>query len=202
VLFVFCEGGAEFLTEKQFFTAGLDVKGEPCDRHREQRADFSESDGGTEKREQNAGVNRMTHGAIGPGSNQFMSFFEGDHTTPIRAEMPARPKRDRNATGCQGNAKPRADRPDGKKTIHQPAIKRMGLIEEVKTQPERSRGSQTLKDGLALFRFLSLERRCQPIHAKEKPQRINALAGRGERHISYQNAAAPKIEQDGGPRQA
>src|SRR2546429_8607777 len=45
-LFVFCETGAKFLTEKQFFTAGLDVKGEPCDRHREPRAGFSEGNGG------------------------------------------------------------------------------------------------------------------------------------------------------------
>src|SRR5438034_2770413 len=104
-LFVFCETGAKFLTEKQFFTAGLDVKGEPCDRHREQRADFSEGNGGTEKREQNARVDRMTDGAVGPGSNQFMALFERDHTTPIRAEMPTRPKRHSNAVGCQGNAK-------------------------------------------------------------------------------------------------
>ncbi len=193
-LFVFCETGAKFLTEKQFFTAGLDVKGEPCDRHREQRADFSEGNGGTEKREQNARVDRMTDGAVGPGSNQFMALFERDHTTPIRAEMPTRPKRHSNAVGCQGNAKPRADRSGGKKRGAQPAIRRMWFIEEVKAQPQRKRVCKTLKDGLALFRFLSLERRCQPIRAKEKPQRINPLAGRGEMHIS-QNAAAAKTEQ-------
>src|SRR6266550_2083489 len=180
--------------QEQIFTAGLDVKGEPCDRHREQRADFSEGNGGTEKREQNARVDRMTDGAVGPGSNQFMALFERDHTTPIRAEMPTRPKRHSNAVGCQGNAKPRADRSGGKKRGAQPAIRRMWFIEEVKAQPQRKRVCKTLKDGLALFRFLSLERRCQPIRAKEKPQRINPLAGRGEMHIS-QNAAAAKTEQ-------
>jgi hypothetical protein len=132
-LFVFCETGAQFLTEKQFFTAGLDVKGKPCDHHREQGPEFTESGG--QQREQNPGLHRMTSGAVGPGSNQFVAFFEGDHTTPIRAKMPACPKGHRNSTGCPGNAQPLADWPDPEKTIAQPAIKRMGLIEEVKTQP-------------------------------------------------------------------
>src|SRR5438874_12616738 len=90
--FVFGEAGTKFLTEEGFFAAGLDVKREPSDGHCEQGTHFAEVDGGSEKREKNPGENGMTIGAVGTRPNQSVAFLEGDHSAPIRAQMPASPK--------------------------------------------------------------------------------------------------------------
>ena len=106
VALVFGEAGTKFLTEKRFLAAGFDVKGEPSDGHEEEGAHFADGDTRSQKAEQNSGVNRMANRAIGAGSNQFVTHFEGNRAAPIGAEMPSRPERHSNSGRGQQNAHP------------------------------------------------------------------------------------------------
>jgi hypothetical protein len=196
VLLVLCEAGTEFLSEEGFLAARFHVKGKPDDNHGKERSDLTEIEGGSEKREQNARIDGMTNRPVGTSANEFVPFFEGDDAAPIRAEMPARPKRDGDSRGGLENAKPFAEGAGRKKAGSEPSVERLLLIKQIKTGRERKRVSNALKDGFALLGFLAFERGHQPIGAKEKPKGFNPLAGRGETHIAASLAAALKMEQD------
>src|SRR5579859_1144924 len=130
-----------------------------------------------------------------------MPFFECDDAAPIRAEMPARPKSHGDSRGGQENAKPFDERAGRKKAAPEPSIGRSRLIKQIKTQRKRKRVPNALKDGFALLGSLAFERGYQPIGAKEKPQRVNPLAGGREIHIAASVAAPLTMEQDCFPLQ-
>lgn len=85
-------------TAQENLGRNLGIKGEPYDSHREQRAKVSDIAGGREKRKQNADVDRMTNGAVGPGSNRLVAFFEGDSSSCRDASGP---KGQNTSTGGQ-----------------------------------------------------------------------------------------------------
>src|SRR5205807_152926 len=121
--FMFREARTEFLSEKGFFAKSFYVEGEPDNDHGKQGADFAESNGGSQKREQNAGVDGMANHAVGTGAYQFVTFFEGDDSAPICAQVPPRPKSYADSRSRQQNAKPFTGWTCGKEAVSQPAIK-------------------------------------------------------------------------------
>lgn len=158
MLLVLSETGTEFLVEEGFLAASLHIKGKPGDNHGEQRPDFAEIDGGSEKRKQNARIDGMANGTIGAGANEFVPLFDRNDAAPIGAEMPARPKRDSDSSGGQENAKPFAEWASRKKAGSQPSKEWLWFIEQIKTHRERKRVSNALKDGFSLLRLFAFER--------------------------------------------
>lgn len=195
MLLVLGEARTEFLAEKRFLAAGFHIEGKPGDDFHEQDADFAEGDGSSEKSEQNSTVDGMANGTIRAGANEFVAFFESDHAAPVCAEMPTRPKRDADSGGGHENAKPFTKWSGRKEAIGEPAIVRLRPREKIKAKYKRKRVGKTLRPGFALLGFLAFERGHEPIDTKEKPQRVNPLAGGREVHITASLAARFKMEQ-------
>jgi len=90
--------------------------------------------------------------------------------------MPARPKGHADSGAGEQNTNPRGERTRWNDAIPKPAIMSLRLRKQIKTQSQRKHVAKALQPGFTLLGLLSFERRGEPEHTKQKPQRIDPLA--------------------------
>src|ERR1700731_943577 len=170
VLGVLVEIGAKFLRQERFLAAGFDVERKPDDDEADQTAHFTQGYHVAEEREQDSGVDRMSNGPIGPGADQFVTFFEGDDAAPVRAKMVARPTRDADACGGEKNAEPFHQRRARHKSRAQPAVAEAATIDKKEGREERHYVDQPLDPQFAALCLFPIQRGDQPVQTEQGPQ--------------------------------
>jgi hypothetical protein len=95
---VLLEIRTEVPVQQCFFPLRLDPKSpnDHTDSHNATPAADCES--GTNRRQVQPGINWVPQARIRPGADELVIFFYGDSSTPVLAQMPARPNRQRDAS--------------------------------------------------------------------------------------------------------
>src|SRR3954451_21784985 len=129
---MFGEVGPEFFGQERFFAGGFDVEGTPGDHDTDQGANFTDGDGGTEQRNENTRVNRMTNAAVRASANELVTFFQRDGAAPVCAEMITRPDGNEDARGGEQHPERLHRGSVGNKANGQPGVAKAAVVTEQK----------------------------------------------------------------------